>query len=387
MNDCVVGITEESMGHLGTARWPFSDLDGTSLLSSSRPLVLREAAMRFGALAAVFASFLAVLVPTACGSSEASGTPGADDAGTSGTEAGTTDPDASTKPAPDGSSTDGAVTTPACGGKLGTAGNKPMTLVLGGKERTFDLHVPATYDPAKGTPLVLVFHGYTMTATDIATASHFAAAADTHGMIVAFPQGLGNSFNAGDCCGTAQSTGVDDVAFASAMIAAIENEYCIAPKRVFSAGFSNGGFLSYRLACELSDKIAAIAPVAGGLRIDKATCTPKRPVPVLHIHGTGDLLVPYNGAIGTNPVSYSIDAFKTKNGCAAGAGKNVFTKDDVSCTKWDGCSANADVELCTVTGGGHQWPGGDTLPYGGSASPNLDSSETIAAFFDAHPMP
>jgi polyhydroxybutyrate depolymerase len=345
--------------------------------------------MRFGALSAVFASLLALLVPTACGSSDDGSAAGAggDEAGTTANEAGTTDPDATTNPSPDGSSSDGAVTTPACTGKLGTAGDKPMTLMLGGKERAFALHVPATYDPKKAAPLVFVFHGYTMTAADIATASHFTAAADKHGMIVAFPQGLGNSFNAGDCCGTAQSSGVDDVAFASAMIAAIDSAYCVAPKRVFSAGFSNGGFLSYRLACELSDKIAAIAPVAGGLRIDSAACLPKRPVPVLHIHGTGDVLVPYSGGIGTNPVSYSIDAFKTKNGCAAGAGKVVYTKDDVSCTKWDGCTANADVELCTVTGGGHQWPGGDTLPYGGSASPNLDSSETIATFFDAHPMP
>ena len=345
--------------------------------------------MRFGALSAILASLLALLVPTACGSSDDSGAVSkGDEAGTTATEGGASDPDGATNPSPDGSSPDGAAgTSPTCTGKLGTAGDKPRTLMLAGNERTYSLHVPATYDPTKGTPLVFLFHGYTMTASDIATASHFAAAADKHGMIVAFPQGLSNSFNAGDCCGTAQSSNVDDVAFTSAMIAAIESDYCVAPKRVFSAGFSNGGFLSYRLACELSDKIAAVAPVAGGLRIDSATCTPKRPVPVLHIHGTSDLLVPYGGGIGTNPVSYSIDAFKAKNGCAAGAGKVVYTKDDVSCTKWDGCTSNADVELCTVTGGGHQWPGGDTLPYGGSASPNLDSSETIATFFDAHPMP
>jgi len=347
--------------------------------------------MRFGsptvALATSLLFFCALVVPTACGSSDDSATPSTDDAGTTVTEGGATDPDGAPKTDPDASSPDGAVTKPACTGKLGVAGDKPMTLMLSGKERKFDLHVPATYDPTKGTPLVFVFHGYTMTAAEIATASHFAATADKHGMIVAFPQGLGNGFNAGDCCGTAQSDNVDDVAFASAMIAAASADYCVDAKRVFSAGFSNGGFLSYRLACELSDKIAAIAPVAGGLRIDAAACQPKRPVPVLHIHGTSDLLVPYSGGIGTNPVSTSIDAFKTKNGCAAGAGKVVYTKDDVSCTKWDGCTANADVELCTVTGGGHQWPGGDTLPYGGSASPNLDSSETIAAFFEAHAMP
>jgi len=344
--------------------------------------------MSFGALKAVLASsLLALLVPTACGSSDEAAAPTTADADAAVPEGGTTDPDAAVKPVPDAASQDAAVTTPTCSGKPGTTGDKALTLTVGGKARTYNLHVPATYDPTKLTPLVFVFHGYTMTAAEIATASHFAAAADKHGMIVAFPQGLGNGFNAGDCCGTAQTDNVDDVAFTSAMIAAVDADYCVAPKRVFSTGFSNGGFLSYRLACDLSDKIAAIAPVAGGLRLDVAACNPKRPVPVLHIHGTGDLLVPYSGAIGTNPVSYSIDAFKTKNGCAAGAGKVVYTKSEVSCTKWDGCTAGADVELCTVTGGGHQWPGGDTLPYGGSASPNLDSSETIAAFFDAHPIP
>jgi polyhydroxybutyrate depolymerase len=350
--------------------------------------------MRFGAPTAVFASslaLLALLVPTACGSSSdtPATTAAADGGDPSVTEGGSVGPDGAVIPTPDAASLDAAPQTPSCTGKLGVAGDKPVTLMVGGTARDFLLHVPATYDPAKRTPLVFVFHGYTMTAEQIATASHFAAAADKHGMIAAFPNGISNSFNAGDCCGIAQSSGVDDVAFTSAMIAALETDYCVDAKRVFSAGFSNGGFLSYRLACELSDKIAAIAPVAGGLRLDVAACNPKRPVPVLHIHGTGDLLVPYNGGIGApNPVSYSIDAFKTKNGCAAGAGKVVFTKDpDVSCTKWDGCTAGADVELCTVTGGGHQWPGGDTLPYGGTASPNLDSSETIAAFFDAHAMP
>ena len=345
--------------------------------------------MRFGSLTAVFASsLLALLVPTACGGSDDAAVSNGAEAGTTATDGGTTDPDGTTATVPDATVPDGAPQTPSCTGKPGLAGDRTVKLMVGAKERTFDLHVPAAYDATKRTPMVFVFHGYTMTSTQIATASHFAAAADKHGMIALFPQGIQNSFNAGDCCGIAQSDGVDEIAFANAMIASVDAEYCVDAKRVFSAGFSNGGFLSYRFACELSDKIAAVAPVAGGLRVDATACKPKRPVPLLHIHGTNDLLVPYNGGgIGAaNPVSYSIDAFKTKNGCAAGAGSVVYTKDDVSCTKWSGCTDNADVELCTVTGGGHAWPGGDVLPYGGSTSQNLDASETIAAFFDAHPM-
>jgi polyhydroxybutyrate depolymerase len=288
----------------------------------------------------------------------------------------------------DGASPDAPVT-PACAGKKGATGDRTVTLTSGGRERTFSLHVPKAYDATKRTPLVFLFHGYTMTSAEIATATHFAETADKRGMIVAFPQGIGNGFNAGDCCGTAQSDAVDDVGFARDMISALDAEYCVDAKRTFSAGFSNGGFLSYRLACELADKIAAVAPVAGGLRLAPAQCTPQRPVPLLHVHGTGDLVVPYNGGgIGAaRPVSASIEAFRSKNQCAVGAGQNVYSKGDVSCRKWGGCAAGADVELCTVNGGGHQWPGGDTLPYGGSASPDLDTSEAIADFFEAHPMP
>lgn len=344
---------------------------------------------------ALVASTTALLF-AACGGEATEAAPAGGDQGEAGAstpenEAGSPTGDGGSETSvPDGAARDGAVTTPLpCTGKKGAAGTRTVTLTSGGKERTFDLHVPATYDPTKRTPLVFLFHGYTMTSEEIATASHFAETADKRGMIVAFPQGIGNGFNAGDCCGSAQSSKVDDVGFTRDMITSLDAEYCVDPKRTFSTGFSNGGFLSYLLACELSDKIAAIAPVAGGLRVTAAQCNPKRPVPLLHVHGTGDLVVPYlGGGLGAaRPVSASLDAFKTKNTCAAGAGQNVYSKGAASCTKWSGCAAGADVELCTITGGGHQWPGGDTLPYGGVASPDLDTSEIIADFFAAHPMP
>lgn len=289
-----------------------------------------------------------------------------------------------------GSGTDAPVIkAAACTGKTGPKASKTITITSGGRERTFDLHVPPTYDAAKQSPLVFVFHGYTETSSGVAAATHFAKTADARGMIVAFPQGVSNGFNAGDCCGTAASSNVDDVGFTRDMIAALDADYCVDPKRVFSAGFSNGGFLSYRLACELSDKIAAIAPVAGGLRLDPMKCNPKRPIALLHIHGTSDLVVPFGGGgLGAaRPVNESVGAFRTKNTCAAGDGKVVYEKSDVSCRLWGGCAAGADVELCTVTGGGHQWPGGEQLPYGGSPSPNLIASDAIADFFEAHPMP
>jgi polyhydroxybutyrate depolymerase len=325
-----------------------------------------------------------------CASDDESGATPDGDATTAGNEGGSAG-EGGTMSGPDGAAPDGTTpSTASCTGKLGVAGDKPVTLVVGGRERAFDLHVPAKYDTTKRTPLVFLFHGYTQTAAEIATATHFAETADARGMIVAFPSGISNSFNAGDCCGTAVNESIDDVDFTRAMITKIDGEYCVDAKRVFATGFSNGGYFAYFLACELSDQIAAVAPVSGGLRVDPAACKPKRPVPLLHIHGTNDVVVPYNGGGFGNarPVSESVGAFRTKNGCAAGDGKVVFTKDDVSCTKWDGCTADADVELCTVTGGGHQWPGGDTFPlYGGSTSQTIKASEVVADFFEAHPMP
>ena len=354
--------------------------------------------MRIEARSAVFPSALALLVAmtlsaSACGSDGGSAAAGGDEGGPGtgdGTEGGATNPDGSPVNTADGAGSDAAVdTAPTCTGKTGGAGDRSVMLTVDGKARMFDLHVPPTYDATKRTPLVFLFHGYTMTAAQIATATHFAATADARGLIVAFPTGIGSSFNAGDCCGQALSDMVDDVSFTRAMITSVSGEYCVDAKRTFATGFSNGGFLAYRLACDLADKIAAVAPVSGGLRLDASACKPARPVPLFHVHGTNDLLVPYDGGGAGNakPVSASIDAFKTLNGCAAGAGTVVFTKDDVSCTKWSGCTAGADVELCTVTGGGHQWPGGDQLPYGPSLSANLDTSSAVADFFAAHPMP
>jgi polyhydroxybutyrate depolymerase len=349
--------------------------------------------VRFTALTALLLSCLPLaLVPVSCGSD--GGSSGGDDAGDEAAspaldggalrDTGTT--------APDGAPLDGS-SVPSCTGKTGAGGDRTVTITSGGLQRSFDLHVPPKYDPTRGTPLVFMFHGYSMTAASIAAATHFSDVADARTMIVAYPTGTGPanfaSFNAGDCCGTAASSQVDDVGFTRDMLSNLEADYCVDPKRVFSTGLSNGGFFSYTLACELSDKIAAVAPVAGVLGVAPATCAPSRPVPVLHIHGTGDVVVPYGGGV-YRSVGATVDAWKAKDTCApadGGAGTVVYTKGDVSCTSFGPCAAGSDVELCTVTGGGHQWPGGSLLPYGGSPTPNLIASEAIADFFQAHAMP
>jgi polyhydroxybutyrate depolymerase len=275
-----------------------------------------------------------------------------------------------------------------CDGKAGTPGDSSVKLMFGGAERNADVHVPDKYDPASGAMLVLNFHGYLSNSGQEADITKMTAASDERGFIVAYPNGVGSSWNGGVCCGTAASSGVDDVGFVSALIDELSKTYCIDPKRVFATGMSNGGFMSNRLGCELSDRIAAIAPVAGILGIPPESCTPGRKVPVIHFHGTSDLLVPYDGNIfiGYIPVAESIGRWREIDGCGAGE-EVVYNVGDSQCVSSDGCADGAEVILCTVDGGGHQWPGGGSFSGGGKVTMDLDATNEMLDFFEKHPMP
>jgi polyhydroxybutyrate depolymerase len=256
-----------------------------------------------------------------------------------------------------------------------------------GEQRTARLVVPASYDASTHVPLVLVFHGYTEDAADIENISEMTPVAEQHGFVVAYPQGKSNSWNAGKCCGTASSSQSPDVAFVSDLIDALSQEICIDPKRVYAAGFSNGGMLSNRLACELSDRIAAFAPVAGPRAIDQ--CQPTRPIPMIEFHGTSDFVVPYNGngLGGAISVQANVDYWKDNAGCTDSAAIS-YQNGDTTCVQHTQCDAGATIRLCTVDGGGHQWPGGQSAgALGGKLTQDIDASAEMAAFFLAHPMP
>ncbi len=165
-----------------------------------------------------------------------------------------------------------------------------------------------------------------------------------------------------------------------AFIDALEADLCVDGDRVFATGLSNGGFMAHHLACRLSDRIAAIAAVAGPN--GTSPCTPSRPVPVLHIHGTADQIVPYNGFAGFVSVPGTIDAWHERNGCSDDV--EVSTVGEVRCERALGCAEGADVELCTVDGGGHQWPGGMTIPGLGRNTNDLDATAAALDFFAAH---
>lgn len=287
--------------------------------------------------------------------------------------------------APDAATADAAPAT--CAGRDPQPLDAVWTLTVGSLDRTFRVHVPASYDPTRPTPLVFDFHGYTMSGQSQEDMTRFAAKSDQAGFVVVHPDGTGalRGWNAGRCCGTAASTGVDDLGFVDAMIAELDARLCIDGKRIYATGFSNGGFLSHRLGCERAGVFAAIAPVSGVMGIDG--CAPVRPMPVMHVHGTADTVVPYNGsvALGYEPAPTTVAGWVARDHCTA-APVVTFEQGDARCEATRGCDGGAEVVFCTITGGGHTWPGGAFFP-GGHISTDLSATDAMWDFFVQHPLP
>jgi polyhydroxybutyrate depolymerase len=294
----------------------------------------------------------------------------------------------------------GSAGTPATGGSAGkpaTSGcgitsvpqSGKRTLSVGGTERTYYLHVPTGYDASKPWPLVVNFHGRTLGALGEASllqenVSHLNAKGDAAGFVVVNPQGLTDSdtyqtWNAGLCC--AEDENRDDVGFVDAMLDSLESELCVDAKRVYATGLSNGGIMSYRLACERADRFAAIAPVAGTNGM--VPCSPSRPVSVIAFHGTADPIVSYG-----NFGKPSLEAWVTRIGCNP-TPTETYNKGDSHCDTYSGCQGGTEAVLCTVDDGGHTWPGGlDLSAYGfGKTTQDISATDALWDFFVKHPLP
>ncbi len=271
------------------------------------------------------------------------------------------------------------------------------TLTHGGLERTYILHVPASYDPNKATALVLDFHGGGGNANSQMRTSAFSALADEKKFLVAYPNGTGRledkllTWNGGTCCGYAVTNQIDDVGFVRALVAEVQSKYNIDPKRIYATGLSNGAIFSYRLACDASDLFAAVAPVAGTLNYLR--CNPSQPVAIIHFHGTDDTHVGYNGGAGPNSltnvpfasVKDSIDFWLNADQCSKQPKSESFA--DIRHDTYSGCAKGTAVELYTIVGGKHAWPGsqGQAWPGGDEPTQSISATKLIWDFFAAHP--
>lgn len=331
-----------------------------------------------------------VFTAVACGSEAAPPSP----AVTGGDAPGaTTDPSAPSgdpaTPGTPGDQTPGTPGTTSCTGKAALSGDLDWTVKQNGKDRTVHVHVPTKYDATKPTPVVMNFHGFTSNGKEQAAYTGMNRKADEAGFIAVHGEGIGQqkSWNAGACCGEAMETNLDDVALVSTIIDELEAKLCVDAKRVFATGMSNGGFLSHRLACELSNRIAAVAPVAGVLGIP--TCTPPRAVSVMHFHGTADPLVPYDGIDDSErkfpSVAATADGWAQRNGCTDTA-HTTFESGDAKCETRDKCTAGSEVTVCSITAGGHTWPGAFPFAAMGHTSQSIRATDAMWEFFQKHPM-
>jgi polyhydroxybutyrate depolymerase len=239
-------------------------------------------------------------------------------------------------------------------------GDTSGTIDVGGKTRDYIVHVPASYTGQTAVPLVTDWHGILFSNTIEQSFSGYQEKSDKEGFIVVFPNGIDTAWNVGWCC-TSDKT-VDDVAFARALIAKLETQACIDPKRVYAVGYSMGGGMALKLGCEAADVIAAIAPSAFDLFTEEQwPCTPSRPITIIQFRSTGDPIVPYDGGATSPPNGLAIEVdflgaeanfmkWSQLDGCTGSP-----TMDSSGCRTYSECQAGAEVTLCTTQGGSHDY--------------------------------
>jgi len=263
------------------------------------------------------------------------------------------------------------------------------SLFVDGVERTYILHLPTeTIEESVGLPLVFNLHGYTSNAAQQQFYSGMDATADANNFIVCYPEGIDNAWNIGIAGGST----ADDVAFISAMIDEFSNTYQINTKRVYSCGMSNGGFMSYELACKIPEKIAAIASVTGSM-VNNIDCDLNTTgMPVLQIHGTADQVVPYAGGNGFMSMDNLLEFWTVKNGCLEDLLTITPTADtdttDGSTVEhfiYSQCDTDYNVELLKVNGGEHTWPGA-SLTFLGVTNQDISANDEIWKFFSRYTL-
>jgi len=284
-----------------------------------------------------------------------------------------------------------------------------QTIDVNGVSRQYDVLLPFAYSYTENMPVIIDLHGTYSTKEVQRQFSEFDAIADANNIIMVWPQALPFT----DCGGETYSSrwnanfveSPDDIGFIDALIDKLIADYKVNPKRIYLDGLSNGGFMAYSVACALSDKVAAIASVAGTMSDNLInTCNPSRAVPILEIHGTADNVCNYGGYNAgceghQSSVDNTIAFWLSKGGC--NSTYDTYSYPNIDTT--DGCTArmltyqgcNNMVKLVIVDGGGHFWPGSEKFTevfsaYEAYLSPwnfDIEASQVIWDFFKEHSLP
>lgn len=283
--------------------------------------------------------------------------------------------------------------------KITKPGDYTLSIPHGTTNRFYKMHVPAKYNPQTPNTLLIALHGGGGAMEYQANDKYYKqiSKSDSEGFIAVFPNGFSKfqsgkfaTWNAGKCCGAARDTEVDDVGFIKDLIAKVSSQLNIDKNKIFATGMSNGGMMSYRLACEMSDVFKGIASVTGTDNTIK--CTPKNPVNILHIHARDDDHVLFNGGAGkgldktkgavTNFISVpaTIEKWVKFNECNA-TPKRVLEIRGAYCDLYSQCKNNVEVKLCVTDIGGHSWPGGEKIRGGADSSKAISANDVMWDFF------
>jgi polyhydroxybutyrate depolymerase len=266
------------------------------------------------------------------------------------------------------------------------------TIVSAGIEREYLLYVPRSYDPAKPTPLVISLHGGAMWPAAQMEIDRWNRVAEEHGFLLVYPSGVSGrgprSWRSG-----AERGPMRDVPYISELIDTLRASYNIDSTRVYANGLSNGGGMAFKLACTLSDRIAAVGMVGTAIFLPWSGCTDQRPVPMILFHGTADRAALYEG--GTSWVAPNLfpsipgwtTRYAVRNRCEPTPVKWKIAP-DVTRIEYPRCAENASVVLYRIEDGGHTWPGGKPLPewFVGRTSSSIDATAEMWNFFREHPL-